>query len=291
MVALSAFADEVADDLTAQVSALRAVGIAHVDVRGVGGRNVTTLDVAEVRAARATLDANEIGVASLASPIGKCPVDTPLAELHGQVERAATYAHILGTPLVRVFSFYPPGLTAPPERDSAPVDSAPVDNAAWRDGALGRLDAMTSWARDNGIVLLVENEKGTYAATVEGCAEICGRFGGDYLGTVLDAANYVQCGQVPYPDGYLTLRPWIRHVHVKDVAADGAMVVAGKGGCRWPELLDALRGDGYDGYLSLEPHLLRAGQFGGFTGPELFPDAVAALRRLLAELAWTEEAA
>ena len=134
----------------------------------------------------------------------------------------------------------------------------------------------------------MENEKGTYAATVDGCAEICGAFGGDYLGTVLDAANYVQCGQAPYPDAYRALRPWIRHVHVKDVAADGAMVVAGKGRCRWPELLEALRDDGYDGYLSLEPHLLHAGQFGGFTGPELFPGAVAALRGLLAELAWTE---
>src|SRR5262249_37538558 len=152
MVTRSAVADEVTTDLADQITTLRAVGIDHVDVRGIGGRNVTTLDAAEVRDIRRTLDANEIGVASLASPIGKCPVDTPLVDLHGQVEQAATYAHILGTPLVRVFSFYPAGVTAPPE-----PDSVPVDDAAWRDGALERLDAMTSWARDSGITLLVEN--------------------------------------------------------------------------------------------------------------------------------------
>ena len=38
---------------------------------------------------------------------------------------------------------------------------------------------------------------------------------------------------------------------------------------------------GYDGFATLEPHLLGGGPTGGVTGPELFPKAAAALRRLL----------
>ena len=38
---------------------------------------------------------------------------------------------------------------------------------------------------------------------------------------------------------------------------------------------------GYDGFATLEPHLLGGGPTGGVTGPELFPKAVAAFKRIL----------
>jgi hypothetical protein len=38
---------------------------------------------------------------------------------------------------------------------------------------------------------------------------------------------------------------------------------------------------GYDGFATLEPHLLGGGPTGGVTGPELFPDAVAAFTSIL----------
>ena len=38
---------------------------------------------------------------------------------------------------------------------------------------------------------------------------------------------------------------------------------------------------GYDGFATLEPHLLGGGPTGGVTGPELFPKAVAAFKGIL----------
>ncbi len=38
---------------------------------------------------------------------------------------------------------------------------------------------------------------------------------------------------------------------------------------------------GYDGFATLEPHLLGGGPTGGVTGPELFPKAVAAFKSIL----------
>ncbi len=70
------------------------------------------------------------------------------------------------------------------------------------------------------------------------------------------------------------MRPWLRYVHVKDALADGKVVAAGEGVARWPELLRRLRADGYDGFFSLEPHLVAMGQYGGFSGPDLFRRAV-----------------
>ena len=38
---------------------------------------------------------------------------------------------------------------------------------------------------------------------------------------------------------------------------------------------------GFDGFATLEPHLLGGGPTGGVTGPELFPKAVEAFRKVL----------
>jgi sugar phosphate isomerase/epimerase len=48
--------------------------------------------------------------------------------------------------------------------------------------------------------------------------------------------------------------------------------------------LSALKARGYDGFLSLEPHLSMAGDLRGFSGPELFGVAVKALRKVLKEI-------
>ncbi|HET8844753.1 MAG TPA: TIM barrel protein, partial [Ktedonobacteraceae bacterium] len=103
---------------------------------------------------------------------------------------------------------------------------------------------------------------------------------------VLDPANYLQCEQEPYPQAYQALLPWLAYVHVKDVRGDGTLAVAGEGEANWPELLRKLRQDGYDGFLALEPHLASAGKYQGFSGPDLFRQAVQALKHLLDEMDW-----
>jgi sugar phosphate isomerase/epimerase len=66
--------------------------------------------------------------------------------------------------------------------------------------------------------------------------------------------------------------------------ATGDVVPAGQGDGQVRETLAALRDSGFDGYLSLEPHLATAGSFGGFSGPDLFRLACRALKDLLADL-------
>ncbi len=43
---------------------------------------------------------------------------------------------------------------------------------------------------------------------------------------------------------------------------------------------------GYEGFLSLEPHLAESGRFSGFSGPERFHQAVGALKGMLQALSW-----
>jgi sugar phosphate isomerase/epimerase len=140
---------------------------------------------------------------------------------------------------------------------------------------------MAQAASAAGVTLVLENEKETYADTVLRCVDLLGTVDDRHLGAAFDAANFVQCGERPYPDAYRALRRWLAYVHVKDVTDGGEIVPAGEGTADWPAIIAALARDGYDGFLSLEPHLASGHRFGGFSGVEGFRRAARALRRLM----------
>ena len=277
MIRLSAFADEISPDLDEQVEVLQSEGIRYLDLRGVWGTNVLELGDEQVEEIKRVLDRAGVRVAAIGSPVGKVPIDTPFDEnLHG-LERAITLAQAFETPFIRVFSFYPP----------APhVGAGSAEPAAYRDEVLARLRTMTDRARAAGITLLHENDTDLYGDTIERCVDVLQSVDDSHFQAVLDPSNFVISGQAPYPDGYEALRPWLRYVHVKDALPDRTVVPAGEGVARWPELLERLREDGYDGFFSLEPHLASAGQFQGFSGPDLFRRASQALQGMLQAMEW-----
>jgi 3-dehydroshikimate dehydratase len=264
-VIVSAFADEIASDVAVQVAVLERHGVSHVDLRAVNEGNVIELDDLQVVALRDQLHAHGIAVAAIASPIGKEPADSNLGALRGRLSRAAAVARLFGTDLIRVFAFY-----------------RPENGADWKAASLRSVAALASCARQEGVTLLLENEYRTWADTAERAAELLEALGDAPVCIAFDPANALRCGDTPYPDGYARVKPWLRQVHVKDLDADGKVVPAGFGTANWPALLQALRSDGYQGFVSLEPHLLRAGRAGGFTGPTLFAEAHHALQELIA---------
>lgn len=272
MIALSAFADEISPDPEEQCRVLLAHGIRHIDLRGAWGTNVLDLTDGAVARLRHLLRDAGIRVAAIASPIGKTPIDGAESQFRAALERALDLAERFDAPCLRVFSFYPPA-----EQD-----------AAWprkcRDAVMARLWTMAEAAERRGVILLHENEKGIYGDTIARCADIVATVGSVKM--AFDPANFIQCGEAPFPDAYQALHAAIGYVHVKDALAGGSVVPAGQGMGRFPELLARLRTDGYEGVLSLEPHLAEAGPLEGFTGPERFGEAVAALRGLLDAMGW-----
>jgi len=82
------------------------------------------------------------------------------------------------------------------------------------------------------------------------------------------ASAYAAGEELPFPNGYQTLRPFIRHVHFKDVRSqapvsesDGAAEMRVRhqwvldGVIDWRGQIAQLKKDGYDGYVSVEPHV------------------------------------
>jgi len=269
-VVLSGFADEISPDLDEQLAVLAAESISHLELRSVWSTNVADLDDAQLARFWRQTEESGVRVSAIGSPIGKIDIDAPFGPELERLRRVADIADQLGTTLVRVFSFFVP---------------QGQDPRLYRAQVIDRMRALADLAAERGLVLAHENEKKIYGDRPERCADLIASVGSPALRATFDAANFVQCAVRPHSEGYELLRPHLVYVQIKDaLMATGEVVPAGQGDGEVAKTLAALRDSGFQGYLSLEPHLAMAGSFGGFSGPDGFRRASRALKDLLADL-------
>lgn len=280
---LSAFGDEVADDLDAQLAALGREGIRFLEFRAASHTNVVDLPRAALHRCRERLDAAGIGVSAIASPVGKVSIDGDWASERERFQRTVEAAQRLGTSWIRVFSFYIPD----------------GRYAAHRDEVLRRMTALARDAESKHVTLVHENESYIYGDTPERCLDLIEAVGSPALRLAFDPANFVQVGVRPYADAWPLLTRYVAHVHIKDaVAVDrsglapypapaphervmNSVRLPGEGDAELRPLLRALADTGYRGFLALEPHLQR--RLPDQDGPSRLAAAVASLRGLLRE--------
>jgi sugar phosphate isomerase/epimerase len=269
MWTLSGFADEIDADLERQCEVLADLDIDYIEFRSAWGVNVCDLDDAQLDRVEAVLSEYDIAMSSVGSPIGKIRVDEDFDAHLQRFDRALRVAERFQAPYLRLFSFYPP---------------KGGDVTEHRDEVLRRMSALAEHAKPYEVVLLHENEKEIYGDIPQRCVDIVTSVGAENLKLAWDAANYVQCGVRPFTEGYAATRPHTVYIQVKDARlADGSVVPAGEGDGQWPETIEALRNDGFDGFFSMEPHLALAGHSGGFSGADLFTKATRAFTGLLSE--------
>jgi sugar phosphate isomerase/epimerase len=267
MWTLSGFADEIDDDFERQCLVLNDLGIANMELRSAWGVNVLDLSEDQTREARNILQQRNIEVSSIGSPIGKIAITDDFDAHLVRHDRALAAADYFGAPYLRLFSFFIPSGDDPDSH---------------RDEVLRRMTALTDRAAERGVILLHENEKSIYGDIPRRCLDIVESIGSANLRLVWDAANFVQCGVLPFTQGYAMLRPYLAYMQIKDaLLATGEVVPAGEGDGETVETLRALHADGFDGYFSLEPHLQSATVLGGFSGEQQFARAHSAFVGLL----------
>lgn len=276
---LSAFSDEIADDLATQLEWLCRLRVGYTELRAVAKVNVLRLGDDEVATIRRACAEKGIGVACIGSPIGKSPLKDPIEQELANLERIFRIAEALGTRKVRVFSFYPPDTSTNAHYDQHVGE------------AIARLARMAELAARDGFTLCLENEKHIVGDTPERCLALLKGVNSPHLRFAWDPANFVQVGAARVTERHWpALGPYVAHVHVKDAhLSSGKVCAAGEGDGQVRELLIALRQAGYQGFLSLEPHLALAGHSSGFSGPEGMIYAVAALRQLMADTGCVEQ--
>lgn len=273
MFTLSAFADEISPDPQQQINVLKLCGVQHIELRSINKTNVLDLTDLQVKELRSLLDKHGFRLSAIGSPIGKIKINEPFAPHLARFRRAIELCKIFATPNIRIFSYYLP-------------DGDGWEK--WRATMFERMWEKLKLAEKAGVRLLHENEHRIYGDDPERVHDLMqtvrGQVDGRYFGAVYDPANYVFCGYDPWK-GWQRTKEWTVHFHIKDwVHGETHGRVAGEGQGRIPEVMAEAVGMKYDGFATFEPHLLGGGPTGGVTGPELFPRAVAAFKKVLEQV-------
>ena len=145
-----------------------------------------------------------------------------------------------------------------------------------------RLAPCLERAAELGVTIVLENECDVHGVDPDGSdvtrrpeamRTLMEEVNSKHFGVCFDATNAYIAGLEPYPHAYDVLADYIRYVHIKDGALyrprlypdaeqvwkdhgeEYTPVILGEGGINQEGLLRRLKSDGYDGFLTLEPHL------------------------------------
>jgi len=272
MAKLSAFADEVTDDFPGQVKYLASERVGYIEIRFVNQKNVMDLTQDELNEAKKMIADNGLQVCAIGSPIGKVKIDEPFGPHLDKFKHAVDLAMFFETPYIRMFSYYPP-------------EGKRIGD--YRDEVMERMSAKVEILKDVDVTMVHENETDIYGHSAENCADIVKTVNSPKLRLVYDPANFVWGQKITnnVEKCWPLMKPYIAHIHIKDwKLGDTLGSIPGQGDGQIKELLAELAAMNYEGCLTMEPHLRAGGQFGGDTGPELFSKAIAAVRKLAAEV-------
>ena len=246
------FADEAGKSLAEQISVVCDAGWNSIELRSIDGKNVCDLNDAEWSDVWGRLQAAGVRVAAFGGQIANWarPITTDFQNDVDELKRAAPHMHQAGTNLLRVMSYPNPA-------------DAPWSMDAWKAEVIRRLRELAILAEDLGVILAHENCSGYGGIGPEQFLELtvavnspafklCFDTGnsGSHTGDTEDSWRY-----------YEACREHIVHVHIKSYKPgdDGKLHTC------FPDedpvqrrILVDLAARGYDGWVSIEPHIAAA---------------------------------
>ena len=241
---ISGFSDEISSDFDIQLDVVKKLGMEYISIRGVDGKNIGDFTLEEFKEnVEPRLKEKNIKISSIGSPIGKIFIDDE-AGFEKQKEILHTLcqiANLVGCKYIRIFSFY--------INKNENFDE-------FSDEVLSKLNQFVEIAKKYNIILLHENEKDIYGDTISRCVNMFEKINSKYFQAIFDFANFVQVGENTM-EAYTKLEKYIKYYHIKDaVSYDNQNVVCGTGEGQIKEILKNALKKGYNGFLTLEPHLV-----------------------------------
>jgi sugar phosphate isomerase/epimerase len=259
---LAVITDEITQDFEHALDVMGEYAVTGAELRGLWGTNVADLDAGQVGRAKQALAERGMSVVCLATPMFKCDLTSDESEILGRMhlakarglseqnellKRCCGLAHQFGTDLIRVFTFWRKGDLTPE------VEERIVDAFA----------EPAKIAEEEGVTLVLENEHACFIGTGAEASRVLSAIDSPRVRAVWDPGNALFAGEEPYPAGYAEIRPFVQHVHIKDAITDPETTlrwcVVGEGDIDYAGQFEALRKDGYSGYISLETHYIPEG--------------------------------
>lgn len=244
-IIISGFSDEIDKCFDTQLKTATNLGMEYICLRSADGKGIAEYTLEEFKSSlMPQLEKYNVKVSSLGSPIGKIKIDDEegFQKQLDQLDTLCKIAKEVNCRYIRVFSFYIP------EGD---------DFSKYSSEVIRKLSKFVEIAKQYEITLIHENEKDIYGDLKERCLEILKAIDSPYFRAAFDFANFVQCGE-DTKVCYELLKDFIAYIHIKDaVSSDNDNVPCGTGEGKIEEILrQAIKEDGYEGFLTLEPHLV-----------------------------------
>lgn len=244
-ILISGFADEISPDFDEQLRVVTSLGMEYISLRTADGKGVADYTAKEVEEKLLPrLQKANVKVSSLGSPIGKIDVEDEEAfeKQLVQMEELCKICKVLDCKFIRMFSFFIP-------------EGKNADD--YKEVVIEKLKKFDEIAARYDVVMIHENEKDIYGDVKERCKIILDALGSPHFKAVFDFANFVQCGEDTM-ECWELLHDHVAYIHIKDaVTTDKENVLCGIGEGKIAEILKrAIKEEGYQGFLTLEPHLV-----------------------------------
>jgi sugar phosphate isomerase/epimerase len=242
----SGISDEAGQPIERQIAAHDELGWDHLELRMVDGENITQLPDAKFDTLCGALEDAGKKVSCFGSAIANWarPITGDFAIDADDLKHAIPRMQRMGTPFIRVMSY--------PNHDADPIPEP-----QWRRESIRRMKELALMAEDGGITLVHENCSGWGGLSAENSNILLGEVGSPALKAVFDTGNPVTYGQNAW-DYYNAVYNDIAYVHVKDAKKIGGVdeyCMCGDGDGYVREILGDLLSKGYEGGISIEPHL------------------------------------
>ncbi len=238
---ISGFSDEISNEFIKQLTTVKELGMNYISIRGLDGRNIAEHSLEEVKEyILPTMAKYNISVSSIGSPIGKVFIDDEdgFKKQCEQLTKLVDMCGLMNCKYIRMFSFY------------IPKGKNPDD---YKEEVINKLKVFVEIASKKDIILLHENEKDIFGDTEVRCRELLNEISSPNFKAIFDFANFVQV-DVDTLKAYELLESDIEYIHIKDATKDGN-VPCGTGDGEIKAILTKVFAKGYDGFLTLEPHL------------------------------------
>ena len=245
---ITGISDEAGKDIKTQIKAHKELGWNALELRLHNGVNASTTDFTEEQfnEVRRALDDAKMTVTSFGSAIGNWSrsIRGDFSIDIEDLKIAAKRMNILGTKYIRTMTWVP-------DKD---------DIAFSRNEGIRRYKELAKIAEDAGILLAHENCEGWGGFSPENMVELKTEVDSPNLVLLYDTGNVVSHGDDP-EEFFKGIRGHFDYIHIKDakfgVGDEGyTFTYCGEGDGNLPEILRrVIKEDGYDGVISIEPHI------------------------------------
>ncbi len=280
---LSIITDEMTQDLDEAIRFAQTFHLNGLELRTIDGQPLEALSEKRLAEIRHICHEEGLEICNLASSFFKCSYSQVQREKEiEKLKRLLQAAHIVECQTLRGFAFFY-------------EENVPQEQIA------STFEKPLALLKDAGKQLLLESDPSVMTTNHRALRHLLDTINQpEWIGAIFDPGNdiYDPQGEIPYPDGFLQIQPYVKHIHIKDavLTPEGPTCVCiGTGQVDYAGILDALLASGYNGYLSLENHYRKGRTIdeaqmkrpGGADfsdgGAEAAAESMAALQRMLKE--------